>query len=491
MHIFGKTKKTAVLLLLVLCLSLLPNTAILAQSSSTSGAETTNSAMQSQSPRVLVPGSASLLLDPSGKSLPFGHGNQIPADILALESAKVLVQEIDPVTNQAYDYLNIGADQRIFPASMTKLMTALLILEAVEGGTVSLDQKQHATWADLTGLYEQDASVVGIEHNEAMTVRDLLYCTLMASGNDAANILTHPLAEHLLYFYELMNIRAEELGMNGTNFANATGLSDDNNYSTLNDMATLLLECLKHPLFKEIAGTKSYTTAPSDEHPEGISITHSIYGYNDVADDEIKNIQGGKTGYIEESHYSLASYHEENGKMYIIISNDAVPSGENVRDHEKLYAYLFTEQGPYKLLNKGELIKELDVKGAEEAQSIPFYVGADLEVMLPLVADLSRYSVELSLPAELKAPLTADQAVGMLTVTDNVRNLQLYKQVFTPGKDVKQSTAAYFQDTYLAYVAYIFGALFLALLVFFVIRSFKKNAPRSVSSEGRFDDFEK
>ncbi len=454
-------------------------------------AESDDTSTPIDSSAILVPGSKSLLLDPSDQKLSFGHGNKISPESLDIKSKAILVREIDTANNDLpYDYLSVGATEKIFPASMTKLMTTLLILDAIEAGTVSLDQKHHTTWADLTDLYEQDASVVGLEHNEAMTVRDLLYGTMLSSGNDAANVLTHALSDHILYFVEMMNAKAKEMGLTGTHFANPTGLSDVNNYSTVNDMAKILLACLKHPLFKEIATSKEHTSAPSDEHPEGIEMGHSIHAYADVAEDEIKYIQGGKTGFIEESNYSLASFHEVGTKTYLIITNNAEGAGENVRDHEKLYNALFQEQGPYRLLNKGDLLRTLEVKGAEEETALSFYVGADLDVMLPLTADLGRYQVSLSLPAELKAPLTATQAVGLLTVHDSVRDVELYKQVFTPGIDVKQSSVAYFQDTYLAYVAYAIAGVFLLLLVFLVIRSFRKKAPQSVRSGAHFEDFE-
>lgn len=474
---------------LVITVALSSPALLFAQSETASLTEaSTNTAVT----RVLVPGSASLLLDPSDTKLPFGHGNEIPFESLDLQSQKILVREIDPESNDShYDYLNIGATEKIYPASMTKLMTVLLLLEAIEAGTVSLDQMQHATWEDLNGLYEQDAAVIGLEQGEAMSVRDLLYASMLNSGNDAVNVLTHPLADHLLYFVELMNAKAEEMGLTGTHFANAHGLSDINNYSTLNDMAKILLACLEHPLFVEISGTHRYTTSPSDEHPEGIELTHTIDYYANLLDAEVNYIQGGKTGYVEESNYSLASYHEENGKMYLIISNNALNAGDNVLDHEKIYAYLFEEQGPYKLLEKGDFIKELDVKGAEDAETVSFYVGADLEVMLPPVADLSRYQVELSIPAELNAPLTASQAIGLLSVKDTVRNLELYRQIFTPGVDIKQSSLAYFQDTYLGFFAYAFGAIFLLILILFVIRSFRKKRPQRRGAAAHFDDYER
>lgn len=485
---FKQFNRVLVVVALSLSFAFCPPALLLAQSDAASPSDASSSA---QASGILVPGSSSLLLDPSDTKLPFGHGNQIPLESLELQSQKILVREIDPANNNAqYDYLDVGATEKIYPASMTKLMTALLLLEAIDAGTVSLDQVQHATWEDLNGLFEQDAAVVGLEFGEAMSVRDLLYASLLNSGNDAANVLTHPLADHLIYFVELMNAKAKEMGLTGTRFANAHGLSDQNNYSTLNDMAKILLACLEHPLFVEISGTHTYTTAASDEHPEGIDLTHTIDYYANLLDTEVEYIQGGKSGYVEESNYSLASYHEENGKMYLVVSNDALNAGDNVLDHEKVYAYLFEEQGPYKMLEKGDFIKELDVKGASEGETVSFTVGADLEVMLPPIADLSRFQVELSVPAELKAPLTAGQAVGLLSVKDTVRDLELYREVFTPGINIKQSSLAYFQDTYLGFVAYAFGGIFLIVLILFVIRSFRKKGPQRRGAAAHFDDYE-
>ncbi len=454
-------------------------------------ADLVNRYTAADSAKIYLPGSKSLLLDPSGQSLAFGHGNKIPAATLGLNSEAVLVREINLDKNGlSYDYLKINCEERIQPAALTQLMTVLLVLEAIEAGKISPERKVHASWADLDGVYEVGAASIGIEFDEGLSIRDLLYASIMISAHDASNVMTTALADHLVFFSDQMNIKARELGLKNTGFANPSGLHSENNFSTLEDLAIIFEACMQHPLFKEIITTREYTTAASDAHPDGLSFSLALYSYDNIADEGIKYIQGAKTAYSEVSNYSLVSFHEEGGKLYLCLSSGAPEAGENVRDHEKLYAYLFGEQGPYRLLNKGELLGTTEVQGAKETSSVSFYIASDLEVMLPFNADLSRYEVNLSLPGELKAPLTATQAVGQLTVKDKVQGKEIYKQIFTPGLDIKQSTSAYIQDTYMSYLAYAIAVLFLALLIFLVLRSTRHKAKLKAGSSSRFEDFE-
>lgn len=460
-------------------------------SESSHSAESSSLYTSADSAKVYLLGSKSLLLDPSTQKLAFGHGNKIPTESLALNSSALLLREIDLNNNGLrYDYLSVNTEERIQPAALTQLMTVLLILDAAEEGKLSLDRKVFASWSDLEGIYESGAASIGIEFDEGLSLRDLLYGSIMKSAHDASNVMTTALANHLALFSDQMNQKAQALGLKNTKFANPSGLHNANNYSTLEDLATIFEACMKYPLFKEILSTREYKTAGSDEHPEGLAFSMALYNYDNVSSADIKNIQGGKTAYSDVSHYSLVSFHEADGKLYLCLSSGAPDAGENVRDHEKVYGYLFGEHGPYRLLNKGELLKTYNVQGAKDETSLSFYIAEDLDVMLPFNANLSRYDLVFSLPAELKAPLTTTQAVGQLIVKDKILGTEIYKQIFTAGLDVKQSASAYIEDTYMSYLAYGIALLFLALLIFLVIRSSSRNKRMKQEAASRFDDFE-
>ena len=151
-----------------------------------------------------------------------------------------------------------AADEQRYPASITKIMTALLTLEAVGRGELDLNDvitMDDAALADLT----PDSSTAGLQAGEEITVRNLLYCLLLASANEAANALAIAVAGDIPAFVEQMNQRAQELGMSGTHFVNPHGLHSDDHYTTARDIFKMAKQAMTHATFREIVSTGTYT----------------------------------------------------------------------------------------------------------------------------------------------------------------------------------------------------------------------------------------
>ena len=147
-----------------------------------------------------------------------------------------------------------AADEQRYPASITKIMTALLTLEAVGRGELDLNDvitMDDAALADLT----PDSSTAGLQAGEEITVRNLLYCLLLASANEAANALAIAVAGDIPTFVEQMNQRAQELGMSGTHFVNPHGLHSDDHYTTARDIFKMAKQAMTHATFREIVST--------------------------------------------------------------------------------------------------------------------------------------------------------------------------------------------------------------------------------------------
>lgn len=208
-----------------------------------------------------------------------------------------------------------NASEKIYPASMTKMMTAILAIE----NEPDLTKKVTITQEMLDGLIEQDASCVGYKVGDEPTIEDLLYGIALPSGADAANAVAVDVSGSITSFVDLMNQKAKEIGMNDTHFVNTTGLHDDNHYSTVNDIAKLLRYCLDNEQFKEVFSSDDYTSTPVTSNQEGIYMKHSVvdkmekYGY------DMPGYIGGKPGYTLESARSLASWDRVNGMNLIII----------------------------------------------------------------------------------------------------------------------------------------------------------------------------
>ena len=239
---------------------------------------------------------------------------------------------IDADTNQII--AGTGYDKKIYPASLTKLMTLLVSAENIDDikGTFKFTNKI------IEPLIEQDASRVGFENGEKVTIKDLLYGSILCSGADATTALAITVSGTEKDFATLMNRRAEELGLESTHFMNASGLHDKNHISSCLDMAALMKAVIENKTCKKIISTEKYTTGKTKLHPDGIEI-HSFVFKNiyEFGKDPDFEIGGGKTGYTDEAGTLLASYLEYDGKTYIAVTAKALTQEQAVLDTEYLY----------------------------------------------------------------------------------------------------------------------------------------------------------
>lgn len=209
-----------------------------------------------------------------------------------------------------------NAGDRIYPASLTKIMTAILAIENTE----NMDEVITLSPDIFQNLYEENASVAGFEPEEAVRLRDLLYGILLPSGAECCEAFAGRIAGSEEAFVELMNRKAESLGMENTHFCNATGLQNPDHYSTVKDISVLLQYALKNEGFKEVFTCRSYTTTASRQHPEGITFYSTMF--EKLGDAEVTGgeILGGKTGYTTQAGLCLASLAKLGGKEYILVT---------------------------------------------------------------------------------------------------------------------------------------------------------------------------
>lgn len=234
-----------------------------------------------------------------------------------------------PATNDAFAAIIVdkdsntviasrNADQKVYPASTTKVMTLLTAAELID----DFDETFTMTYKITDPLFKAGASVAGFLSNEEICMTDLLYGIILPSGADAAVGIATKLAGSEEEFVKLMNKKAVELGLKNTHFDNVTGLHSENNYTTAYDMAVILDNALRDELCKRILSTPRYTTAVTPQHPEGINLESTLFSHMTGAEPEIATILGGKTGYVYEAGYCLASYGKNNstGKEYIVVT---------------------------------------------------------------------------------------------------------------------------------------------------------------------------
>ena len=196
------------------------------------------------------------------------------------------------------------ADSTIYPASMTKMMTALLAIEA----NPNLDTPVTLPEEIFPALQAQNASLAGFQAGETATVRDPL--AREVSGSEEA-------------FAARMNQKAAELGMTATHFCNPTGLHDPEHISTVRDMARLTEAALQNETFRKLFTTERYTVPATNCHPQGFTMHSTLLSQLDGTELHRGRILGGKTGYTGEAGLCLASLAEVKGREYILVTAGA------------------------------------------------------------------------------------------------------------------------------------------------------------------------
>lgn len=227
-----------------------------------------------------------------------------------------------------------NAKDRINPASMTKIMTVLVAAEHV----TDLDDTFTITREITDFSYSNDCSAVGFGENEVVTVRDLLYGTILPSGGDAAAGLACYVAGSMDKFVEMMNQKLSDLGLSGSaHFTNCVGLYNENHYCSIYDMAVILKAAMENELCREVMSAHTYTTSSTDQHPDGIQISN--WFLRRIEDKETNGeVVCAKTGYVVQSGNCAASYEITNsGKHYICVTANAHSSWRCIYDHVEIY----------------------------------------------------------------------------------------------------------------------------------------------------------
>ena len=240
--------------------------------------------------------------------------------LIDLESNTVLVQK--------------NADARIYPASMTKVMTVLVAAEHIENWNETFTMTQSI----IDPLFLADASMAGFVHGEEVSMTELLYGAVLPSGAEATEALAIVTAGSEEAFAALMNEKAQELGLQDTHFVDASGLHDENHYTTLSDMAIILQAALDNPHCREVLTSVNHTSPATAQNPEGVAMTNRfLYRIRPQQTGNV-DIQAAKTGYTAQAMNCCVSYGiMENGRAAICVTAHAWTGDYCIADHLALY----------------------------------------------------------------------------------------------------------------------------------------------------------
>lgn len=397
-----------------------------------------------------------------------------------------LVVDMDTGT----ELISLNPDQTHSIASLTKIMTCLLGVEAVESGAVSLTDMVTAQDDCLQGL-DTSSSNAGIKPGETMSFEDLLYCALVHSANDACNVIATHVAGSIPAFVKMMNARAAELGCENTQFIDTDGMLNrsDGHYSSPRDLYKIASEAMNHQLFARICGTADYTVSATNlreafevHNSNALLSTGGIYGDSYV----YSGVSGIKTGFTKPAGYCLVSVCERLSKrlMCIVLGCNGpltyTFAGEyqNFEDSITLYDWAFTNFESRTVFLAGEPLKRLPVTYAKDGGTVALCAAESVKLFLSKEITDQDITTEIH-PYEdrLVAPITEGDELGYVDVyiggelRSTVRLLADASVEMARGELIKAKIAAFFTSA-----GFKIGIIVLvaAVLLFFVFRNYRK-----------------
>ena len=315
-------------------------------------------------------------------------------------------------------------DEQISIASLTKMMTVLLAIE----NSSSLNQTVTITDEIIDGLYEEQASVAGYVTGDTATVLDLCYAAAIPSAADAANALAIQIGGSFEKFYQMMNDKAAQLGMDHTVFKSAHGLDREGQYSTVEDVSKLLRYALQNPTFKEIFSTKEHTTQATTYYPFGIPLASTIWAYADTYGYNLANLSGGKTGYTLQAGRCIAYWATVNDMNIIAVTAGASTNVEQYSNLSDAQTALTSLASWHKktILKKNDVVSSIEYKSFMHTANID--VKMDKDITLDLPADVE-CTYEVDLPKKFSAELY-DQNI-QATITFTADNKTIYTKTIS------------------------------------------------------------
>ncbi len=349
--------------------------------------------------------------------------------------------------------LEHGADEKVYPASITKIMTILLAVEAIENGNAAMTDEITAS-ENVTFDLVADGSSAGIMVGETMSLESLLYAAMLSSANEACNIIAEHIGGGISSFVAMMNSRAKELGCTATNFVNTHGLPNDEHYTTARDFSLIALEASRHDLFMKLCSTPTITIPATNlsgertlKNSNALLCADSIYGSQYI----YEYADGMKTGHTNAAGYCLISTASKDGiDLLAAVFGGAetwpgpTPEYSNFTDSIKMYEWVFNNFSYREVLRSTDAVTTLDVEMGSNADSVALRPESSISALLPNDSDLSEFSLSVSLDSgdgsePLMAPIAAGDKLGEVTLTKNGINYGTVDLVAAAGVDLSKS----------------------------------------------------
>ena len=334
-----------------------------------------------------------------------------------------------------------NAEARVAPASLTKIMTALIVEEEVKAGRTGYDEESEVS----VKAWRTGGSKMFIREGTKVSVRDLLKGVIVQSGNDASIALAEHVAGGEAEFAYMMNEKARRLGLQNTKFANATGLPSDNHYSTAIDLARLTIELIKnHPNHYQMYAERSF------EHNEINQMNRNKLLWRDLS------VDGVKTGYTKEAGYCLIASAKRDGMRLVSVVLGTSSDEGRMTESQKLLSFGFRNFDTQLLYRANSEITRLKVYYGK-SDTVSIVAPTDVYVTAPR-GDLASAVTEISVPKHLEAPIIKNSVIGSLSVLLAGEDRVMYEtEVLTADEISEANIFGRVSDFFYLFYSELFG----------------------------------
>ena len=334
------------------------------------------------------------------------------------------------------------ADKKMYPASTTKIMTAIIALESGE-----LDDRITVSNTAVEGLYEM-GSAVNLKPGETLTLEQLVKYLLVASGNDAANVIAEHFGGSNEAFAEIMNQKAKEIGCTSTNFVNPHGLHDENHYTTARDLYLIGAYAMKNPVFEEIVKLKEYTIEPNEvcKSKRLFYTTNHLISRWKKTDYIYSRAIGIKTGYTTPAGHCLVSGAAKGEQVYYSVVLGAPINQQTAKimsfvDTKNLLEWAFDNFSQKEILSENKPVAEVAVKAAKDKDFLALEPQQSVVKLLANDFDVSQITVKTQTDDNIKAPIKKGDVLGEATLEYDGK--QIASVPLVAANDIERSLVLY------------------------------------------------
>ena len=396
--------------------------------------------------------------------------------------------------------------KKVYPASLTKIMTAMVVLDNVK----DLDNTTfEAPLVVFDELYGMGASAVGYSRGEVATVTDLMYSMLIYSACESAGILAYNVGgESIPNFINMMNEKAAAIGCTGTNFVNPHGLHDPEQYTNARDMALIAKYAVEnYPKLVEIACTQKYVMKATNYQADGwATIYHTNKMLSTGSDFYYQYARGLKTGTLDESGRNLCSMARKDGNNYLLVTmgaplTDAEGNKANgqYEDHKNIYEWAFNNFSYEKIVSDTQEITEIPVLLGQDSDHVLLVPAEEFSTLWPSTLDTSNLKVEINTSeftdenGSVMAPVEKGQKLGTYTLSLSGEVLCTMDLIAKDSVELSQldynimKAKAFLNSSWFKLAAVIAGVLIVAYVVIYIAATSKRRKKmKKVKGKRRF-----